>query len=70
MLLLASRFEPVMLVLLSLSLLVVSLIFKAFKFEGEEMVCLFLVFVCVPLIFAATPTLKPYVPELTDAAAI
>ena len=59
-----------MFVLVSLSLLVVSLIFKAFKFEGEEVVCLFLVFVCVPLIFAATPTLKPYVCELTDAAAI
>ncbi|ERJ30734.1 hypothetical protein UNSW2_2005 [Campylobacter concisus UNSW2] len=50
--------------------MVVSLIFKAFKFEGEEMVCLFLVFVCVPLILAAAPKLKPYVPELTDAAAI
>ena len=37
-LLLASRFEPVMLVLVSLSLLVVKFIFKAFKFEGFEMV--------------------------------
>ena len=69
-LLLASRFEPVMLVLVSLSLLVVKFIFKAFKFEGFEMVWLAVVVVFVPLISAANPRLKPEVPKLLVAAAV
>ncbi len=44
-LLLANRFDPVMFVLASLSLLVVSLILEAVKFDGVETVCLVLLFV-------------------------
>ena len=59
-----------MLVLVSLSLLVVKFIFKAFKFEGFEMVWLAVVVVFVPLISAANPRLKPEVPKLLVAAAV
>ena len=40
------------------------------RFEATEVICLLLLFVSLPLISAATPTLKPYVCELADAAAI
>ena len=59
-----------MLVLVSLCVLVERFMLLANRFEATEVICLLLLFVSLPLISAATPTLKPYVPELADAAAI